>query len=132
MSIAEKIRTFNDLVESFLKQISPIIGTSYHHYFTKLIKFNAVMPIKNFIYYVFNEEKPLKQKILDRDESYFTNVDNHADEAKKVTDATSDPLDEIIRLKGIFEKLSNESKDNVWDMTQAMLIIAMEYMELKK
>jgi hypothetical protein len=128
MSLAEKIRTFNDLVESFLKQMSPIIGTTYHHYFTKLIRFNAVMPIQNFIYYAI----PLKQKILDRDESYFTNVENHEQSAKEVQNATSDPLDEIIRLKGIFEKLSSESKDNVWDMTQAMLIIAMEYLELKK
>jgi hypothetical protein len=128
MSLAEKIRTFNDLVESFLKQMSPIIGTTYHHYFTKLIRFNAVMPIKNFIYYAI----PLKQKILDRDESYFTNVENHEQSAKEVQNATSDPLDEIIRLKGIFEKLSSESKDNVWDMTQAMLIIAIEYLELKK
>ena len=63
MSIGEKIRTFNDLVESFLKQVSPIIGTSYHHYFTKLIKFNAVMPIQNFIYYAI----PMKDKILNRD-----------------------------------------------------------------
>jgi len=128
MSKAEKIKTFNDLVESFLKQVSPIIGTSYHHYFTKLIKFNAVMPIQNFIYYAI----PLQDKIMSRDESYFTNVDNHTEEAKKVTNATSDPLDEIIRLKGIFEKLSEESKDNVWDMTQAMLILATEYLELKK
>jgi len=128
MSIAEKIRIFNDLVESFLKQVSPIIGTSYHHYFTKLIKFNAVMPIQNFIYYAI----PLQQKILDRDESYFTNVNNHVEEANKVKDIVADPLDEIIRLKGIFEKLSNESKENVWDMTQAMLIISIEYLELKK
>jgi len=128
MSKAEKIKTFNDLVESFLKQVSPIIGTSYHHYFTKLIKFNAVMPIQNFIYYAI----PLQDKIMNRDESYFTNVDNHSEEAKKIVTKTIDPLDEIIRLKGIFEKLSEESKDNVWDMTQAMLILATEYLELKK
>lgn len=126
MSIGEKIRTFNDLVESFLKQVSPIIGTSYHHYFTKLIKFNAVMPIQNFIYYAI----PMKEKILNRDETYFTNPDNHVDKVKE--SKQDNALDEIIRLKGIWEKLSDESKDNVWDMTQAMLIIAMEYLELKK
>jgi hypothetical protein len=126
MSIGEKIRTFNDLVESFLKQVSPIIGTTYHHYFTKLIKFNAVMPIQNFIYYAI----PMKDKILNRDETYFTNPDNHVDKVKE--SKQDNALDEIIRLKGIWEKLSDESKDNVWDMTQAMLIIAMEYLELKK
>jgi len=124
MTTVEKIRTFNDLVESFLKQISPIIGTSYHHYFLKLIKFNAIMPIQNFIYYAI----PLKEKILNRDESYFNNPDNHK---SQITDAESQ-LTEIIRLQGIYEQLSPESKENVWDMTQAMLIIAMEYLELKK
>jgi hypothetical protein len=126
MSIGEKIRTFNDLVESFLKQVAPIIGTTYHHYFTKLIKFNAVMPIQNFIYYAI----PMKDKILNRDETYFTNPDNHVDKVKESKEENA--LDEIIRLKGIWEKLSDESKDNVWDMTTAMLIIAIEYLELKK
>lgn len=128
MSVSEKIRTFNDLVESFLKQVSPIIGTSYHHYFLKLIKFNAVMPIQNFIFYAI----PLKDKILNRDETYFTNIENHTDTINNTENKSSNPLDEIIRLKGIYEKLSKESKDNVWDMTEAMLIIATEYLELKK
>ena len=128
MSVSEKIRTFNDLVESFLKQVSPIIGTSYHHYFLKLIKFNAVMPIQNFIFYAI----PLKDKILNRDETYFTNIENHTDTINNTETKSSNPLDEIIRLKGIYEKLSKESKDNVWDMTEAMLIIATEYLELKK
>ena len=126
MSIGEKIKFFNGLVESFLQQLSPFIGTSYHHYFTKLIKFNAVMPIQNFIYYAI----PMKDKILNRDETYFTNPDNHVDKVKE--SKQDNALDEIIRLKGIWEKLSDESKDNVWDMTQAMLITAMEYLELKK
>ena len=129
MSISEKIKTFNNLVESFLKQVSPIIGTSYHHYFLKLIKFNAVMPIQNFIYYAI----PLKEKILNRDESYFNNPENHEKDANEAASfVQSNPLDEIIRLQGIYQQLSDESKENVWDMTQAMLIIAMEYIELKK
>lgn len=123
MTTAEKIRIFNDLVESFLKQVSPIIGTSYHHYFLKLIKFNSVMPIQNFIYYAI----PLKEKILNRDESYFNDPENHK---SQVTDQHKQ-LNEIIRLQGIYKQLSSESKENVWDMTQAMLIIAVEYLELK-
>jgi len=72
----------------------------------------------------------MKDKILNRDETYFTNPDNHVDKVKESKEENA--LDEIIRLKGIWEKLSDESKDNVWDMTTAMLIIAMEYLELKK
>ena len=125
MSTGEKIKIFNDLVESFLKQISPIIGTSYHHYFKQLVKVNAVMPIQNFIYYAI----PLREKILNRDESYFNNPENHAEESNKLE---HNPLNEIIRLQGIYQQLSTESKENVWDMTQALLIIAEEYLELKK
>jgi hypothetical protein len=126
MSVGEKIRTFNDLVESFLKQMAPIIGTSYHHYFTKLIQFNAVMPIKNFLHYAI----PMKDKILNRDETYFTNPDNHIDKIKESKEENA--LDEIIRLKGIWEQLSDESKVAVWDMTTVMLYTAMEYLDLKK
>ena len=126
MSVAEKIKTFNSILEDLLKQLEPIIGSSYHSYFTKYIKYNYVYPIQQFILYAI----PMKEKILNRDETYFTNPDNHIDKIKESKEENA--LDEIIRLKGIWEQLSNESKDNVWDMTQAMLIIAMEYLELKK
>jgi hypothetical protein len=76
----------------------------------------------------------LKDKILNRDESYFNNPDNHTKDAEEAANyiKNQNPLDEIIRLQGIYKQLSKDSKENVWDMTQAMLIIAMEYIELKK
>jgi hypothetical protein len=124
---AEKIKLFNDLVETFLNEFSKEIGgTTYHHYFTKLVKLNAVMPIQNFIYYAL----PLKDKIDNRDESYFTNVDNHVDETSKITDATSDPFEELLRLKGVYENLSKNKKEQLWDYTQGMLMVALEYIKL--
>ena len=65
------IKNFNLILGDFLQQISPIIGTTYHHYFTKLIKINAVEPIKLFSYYVHNSEKPLATYIETRNESYL-------------------------------------------------------------
>ena len=44
----EKVKEFNTIIESFLIQVSPIVGTSYHFYYKKLIKVNAVEPIKLF------------------------------------------------------------------------------------
>jgi uncharacterized membrane protein len=41
-------------------------------------------------------------------------------------------LDEILRLKGIYEELDSEGRDGLWDITQALFIIAKEYSELKK
>ena len=38
MSKIEKIKEFNMILETFLSQLSPLVGTSYHHYFKKLIK----------------------------------------------------------------------------------------------
>ena len=124
MSKSEKIKTFNGILEDLLKQLSPIIGTSYHYYLKQILRVNALLPMQNFLYYAI----PLKNKINDRDETYFTNEDNHKDEVKDYDQG----LQEIIRLKGIWEKLDEQSKEGLWDITQVLLHIGTEYMELKK
>jgi hypothetical protein len=124
---AEKIKLFNDLVENFLNEFSKEIGgTTYHYLFTRLVTINAVDPIKMFIAYAI----PLKDKIDKRDESYFTNVDNHAEETSKITTAKSDPFKELLRLKGVYENLSKNKKEQLWDYTQGMLMVAIEYILL--
>ena len=35
---SDKIKNFNLILESFLSQTSPIVGTTYHFYFKKLLK----------------------------------------------------------------------------------------------
>ena len=45
----EKVKEFNQIIESFLIQVSPIVGTSYHFYYKKLIKVNAIEPIKQVV-----------------------------------------------------------------------------------
>ena len=71
---SEIIKQFNNIVESFLSQLSPLIGSNYLFYFKKFIRINSILPIKNFIYYTDQH----KDKILKRDESYFLNKDNWA------------------------------------------------------
>jgi hypothetical protein len=122
-TIAEKIKTFNEILEDLLKQLSPIIGTSYHFYFKKIIKINATLAMQNFLYYAI----PLRNKIDSRDETYFTNEDNHRDLTKEYDEG----LQEIIRLKGIWEKLDDKSKEGLWDITQVLLHIGTEYIALK-
>ena len=75
MSKVKKIKQFNILMETFLGQISPLVGTSYKHYYSKLVKANAIMPIKQFYLYV----SPFKTKIVNKDESYFRETTNFKD-----------------------------------------------------
>lgn len=123
MSKVETIKTFNAILADFLQQVSPIIGTSYHHYFTQLIKVNCVEPIKIFTYYVFNSEKPLVHYIETRNEEYFVQTENHMDEINK----SNMDLFEIIKLQGIYSELDRESKDNLWGILQALLQLSKEY-----
>ena len=122
MSKKEKIKEFNGILETFLSQLSPIVGTSYHHYFKRLVKVNSVLPIKEYCKNVL----PYKQKIMDKDESYFYNTDNHQDIIKN----DRDTINEILRLKEIYNKLDPESIEEVWNYFQAMVILSEEYINL--
>lgn len=123
MSKVEQIKLFNEILENLLLQLSPKIGTSYHYYFKQYLKVNAITPINNFWYFA----EPLEQKILNRDETYFTNTDNHNDKVKDYDQG----LDEVLRLKGIYEELDNEARDGLWAITQALFLTAKEYNKLK-
>ncbi len=121
-SLAETIKKFNSILESFLQQLSPMVGTSYHYYYVKLIKVNALLPIQYFIYYAL----PMQDKIMSRDESYFVNTENHKELIQE------NQLAEILRLQGIWSKLNDESKENVWEYFQLLVITSQDYINLKK
>jgi hypothetical protein len=123
MTKVETIKNFNLILGDFLQQVSPIIGTTYHHYFTQLIKANSIEPIRKFTYYVHNSEKPLAQYIQSRDEEYFKNTDNY----KESLIDSNTTLFEIIKLEGIYSQLDENSKDNLWGILQALLHLSKEY-----
>lgn len=120
---AEKIKDFNEILDSFLVQISPLIGTTYHYQFQQIIKYNSILPIEQFLIYAI----PLRDKILNRDETYFSNNDNHVDKVGN----NADTLNEILRLQKIYSQLDKESQSNLWDILQAMLILGEEYIRVK-
>ena len=121
MSKVEKIKTFNTLMETFLGQISPLVGTSYKHYYSKVVKANAIMPIQQFYQYV----SPYRNKIINKDESYFRQTDNFKE---KITG--DDMFKEIIRLTNIYDKLDDDNKTQMWAYFQALLVLSEEYTQL--
>jgi hypothetical protein len=117
-----KIKEFNEILDAFLIQISPIVGTTYRYNFNKVIKVNSSLPIQKFLVYAI----PMRDKILNRDETYFT--ENDGSDKFDV----GDKLNEIIKLQGIYSELDPTSKSNIWDIFQSLLILCEEYVSLNK
>ena len=130
MNKVETIKNFNAILGNFLVQVTPIIGTTYNYYFNQIITTNALLPIQYFIIYVHNSEKPLAEYIKNKDEYYFTNTDDHKKHLSESIYADTG-LMEIIRLRGIYSKLTDESKANVWNILQALFQLSNEYLELQ-
>jgi len=119
----EIIKNFNLILESFLNQITPLVGSFYIRKFQLIIKCNSKLPIENFLIHAL----PLRDKILNRDETYFANNDNH----KEAVGDDEFIINEILRLQNIYIQLDEISKSNLWDIFQAMLILGEDYIRLK-
>jgi hypothetical protein len=118
----EKVKSFNGLLESLLIQMSPLIGTSYHNKFMMIIKVNAILPIQEFLL----QATPVRDKILNRDESYFE-TDNAV---SNLVDVETKYINNILKLQNIYSQLDKTSRDNVWQIFQCMLILAEEWVKL--
>jgi hypothetical protein len=117
----DNVKQFNNLVTSLLNQLSNVIGISYLTKFEMLVKSNALLPIEQFAINAI----PVSDKILNKDESYFI------DEVNQLDTSDSYNIIEILNLKNIYFDLDNQSKSNIWDYFQAMLILSQEYVEAK-
>ena len=119
MSKVNNIKEFNIIMESFLNQLSPLVGTTYFFYYKKLIKVNSILPIQEFSKNVL----PYKKQIMNKDESYFADTDNHSDKIQ----GDQATLNEIMRLQDIYFKLDSESKKEVWNIFQALTLLSEQY-----
>jgi hypothetical protein len=119
----EIVKNFNLILESFLSQITPLVGCFYMRKFQLIVKFNSTLPIEKFLVHAL----PLRDKILNRDESYFSNYDNQKEKAGDDDFIIS----EILRLQNIYLKLNETSRSNLWDIFQAMLILGEDYVRIK-
>ena len=129
METAKIIKKFNSIIESLLNQVIPLIGTKYLFYFKNIIKFNSVMPIQKFIKHVLKHKK----KILAKDPDYFLNEELYKKELNdKVYSEDEDYyLYEILHLKTVYISVDDESKENVWNILHALLILCEDYKKLK-
>jgi hypothetical protein len=117
------VKNFNEILSGFLIQLSPSIGSTYASQLKNIIKYNSILPIEQFSCHAL----PLRDKILNKDESYFINIENNNDEIKN----DADKLTEILKLKNIYFNLDENSKSNIWDIFQALLILSEEYVTNK-
>ena len=117
----EKVKEFNQIIESFLIQVSPIVGTSYHFYYKKLIKVNAIEPIKLFQVEVVI---PYKDKIFAKDETYFVNFDENGREKLSRED---EYLRDFLKMKEIYHQIDDQSKEVCWQYLQALVVLSEEY-----
>ena len=124
MSTSEKITSFNMIIEDFLKQLSEVIGTTYYTYFKRIVKINSLFAIQSSVKYLL----PHKIEIFNKDEKYFYDESNYLDDN---TNNDSKIMSEIFRLKGIYESLNNESKEQFWSILQALVQLTIEYCEIK-
>lgn len=129
---ADKIKAFNSILESFLSQTTPLVGTTYHFYFKQLIRINAPLPIKCASEHMIM----FKDQIMNKDESYFngTNDSTVTNKFNEVTELSNLPteqvISELLRLKDIYYQLDVSSRENVWAILQALLQLSIEYSQM--
>jgi hypothetical protein len=108
------IKEFNDISIDFLTQTSSIVGSSYLYKFKLMTRFNSIFAIDLFIKRVL----PFKNKIIERDESFFLN--------KNIVKDDDDYMDDIIGIKQVYHTLDKQSKENIWDIVLALIYLAEE------
>lgn len=125
MNKVEIIKNFNNILSDFLNQISPLIGNSYYNKFTMIIKLNALYPIKRFTTYALDHEDQIMQK----NPEYFMDDNIYKDEIEKnYGDDSEIYMDRILQFKEIYNKVDSDSKENLWSIIQALVLLSKEYL----
>lgn len=122
---AEKVKEFNLVLESFVQQMAPFIGSTYGVLLGQVVRANALLPIQKFQEYVV----PHTERIMIKDEGFFLNDNNTKEILTGVDD--QDIFDEIFKMKNVWANLSAESKENIWSYFQALVILCQEYLQTK-
>lgn len=111
------IKQFNLIVEDLLVQTAPLVGTKYLSQYRTIVRINVSFPIDKFILSIL----PYKNQIIEKDIDYFINQDLDSYNEKN----------EILNLRDIFLKSDDNSKDNIWDILHALIILSEDRLKLK-
>ena len=103
------ITQFNLIVEDLLQQTTTMLGFKYLFNFKTIVIFNCGAPIDKFTTIML----PYKEYIMKKNTSFFMNKDI------KTPDYSTD----IIDLKKIFMTIDDDSKNNIWDSLQALILL---------
>lgn len=143
----EIIKTFNEILDSLLIQVSPLTGSTISHKFQQVIKYNSIIPIEQFLVHAL----PLRDKIINRDDTYFLiktdedkiNIENYWKETVNLKEKVlhnndqvncekyTRTINEILRFQNIYENLDTDSKTNIWNIFNALLALGEEYIKIK-
>jgi hypothetical protein len=124
MDRTEVIKKFNEILTSFLNQVSPLIGTKYYNKFTKLVKFNSLLPIQRFCQYGLKH----KDEIMKKNPDYFLNENTYKEDVEShYGDESEQYLNEILQLKQVYISVDEISRENLWHIIQALVLLAEEY-----
>lgn len=113
------IKKFNEISIDFLTQTTNLVGKNYLYKYKLMHKVNKIYGIDMFIQKIL----PFKNKILDKDETFFIN--------KEIDSDYSNYMEDFICMKQIYNKMDQESKENIWDIVLALVFLAEERYNLK-
>jgi len=123
MDLKTIIINFNKIIENLLEQTQNMTDTSYLFYFKKIIRVNSLKPIQTFYKYAYIHKK----YIIEKNPKYFLNDNN----IKKNLDNNYDEyFIEIIKLKQIYINIDDDSKENLWKILNALVILTDKYIEI--
>ena len=112
------VKKFNIIAEDLLRQTAHLIGSTYLTKFKTVILFNSSVPIEKFKLNLL----PYKNYIINKDTEFFMNSEINLSETNKKY------YNDMIDLKDIFSKIDNESKENIWEILQALIILCEAYL----
>ena len=115
------IKQFNNIVEDLLNQTTYLIGSKYLYNFKILIQFNSVFPIDKFT----SAMLPYKEYIMNKDEDFFMSSEIEFSGYNNIG------YSDIIDLKKIFTNINEESKENIWEILQALIMLCEERSKYK-
>lgn len=110
------VKQFNLIVEDLLTQTTNLLGTKYLSNFKMLIRFNSILPIEKFTEFIY----PYKEHIMNKHVDFFVK------EPVNFEDYNNIKCNDIIDLKQIFLSIDDESKDNIWEILQALVLLCEE------